>query len=250
MNWVCMIEKCVCKTPYKTRKVGVNKLFIPNLFIESHCVSGDIALIELTEQFKKRKTILANKTTKLPLNNILYVSGYGYDPERQPLIDIDELKTAKVKILNKCPKTFENINYNNDLICADEVIFDQNVCEGDSGAAITDFNGNIFGLVSYGTQCDKMFNDDQRGLPNECLEYANSEVYTNVTYYLPFICGIIGINEDIGCLLENVKKSKEQPYFEIKRNGKISKNAPNFEAEEVIFEYDDDNNERSNSNEL
>ncbi|KAF7633706.1 Peptidase S1 domain-containing protein [Meloidogyne graminicola] len=225
---VCENKNCTCNELEKTREIGVNKLFIPNLFIESHCVSGDIALIELTEQFKKRKTILANKTTKLPLNNILYVSGYGYDPERQPLIDIDELKTAKVKILNKCPKTFENINYNNDLICADEVIFDQNVCEGDSGAAITDFNGNIFGIASRNTNCDKIYQDDQQKIPNNCLEYANSEVYTNVTYYLPFICGIIGINEDIGCLLENVKKSKEQPYFEIKRNGKIKNNFLNY----------------------
>nr|CAD2174060.1 unnamed protein product [Meloidogyne enterolobii] len=236
-NEFCITEKCVCQSPYRTREVGVKRLLIPNLFVESKCDSGDIALLELMEEVNYRKIHLARPNTPLPSNKILYASGYGYDPERKILTDMDELKTVEVNVLAKCPKYLER---EDDAICADEVVLDQNVCEGDSGASLKDIENDttIFGVVSFGSLCDEMLNDDLRALPIEERKYKNAEVYTNITYYLPFICGIIGLNESIGCLIEDIKRAKKQPYFEIKRSGKISKNAPEFVAD-IFFGLDD-----------
>uniref|UniRef100_A0A915M1D4 Metalloendopeptidase n=1 Tax=Meloidogyne javanica TaxID=6303 RepID=A0A915M1D4_MELJA len=216
-NFSCITEKCVCQSPYRTREVGVKRLLIPNLFVESKCDSGDIALLELMEEVNYRKIHLARPNTPLPSNKILYASGYGYDPERKILTDMDELKTVEVNVLAKCPKYLER---EDDAICADEVVLDQN---GDSGASLKDIGNvaTIFGVVSFGSLCDDMLNDDLRSLPIEERKYKNAEVYTNITHYLPFICGIIGLNESIGCLIEDIKRAKKQPYFEIKRNGKI-----------------------------
>ena len=104
---------------------------------------------------------LARPDTPLPLNKILFASGYGYDPERDILNDIDQLMTVEVNILNKCSKDLKGED--EDLICADELALDQNVCQasffikkyffiklffkqGDSGAALRDIDANIFGL--------------------------------------------------------------------------------------------------------
>lgn len=78
------------------------------------------------EEVNYRKIHLARPNTPLPSNKILYASGYGYDPERKILTDMDELKTVEVNVLAKCPKYIER---EDDAICADEVVLDQNVCE-------------------------------------------------------------------------------------------------------------------------
>uniref|UniRef100_A0A915M807 Peptidase S1 domain-containing protein n=1 Tax=Meloidogyne javanica TaxID=6303 RepID=A0A915M807_MELJA len=168
-NFSCITEKCVCQSPYRTREVGVKRLLIPNLFVESKCDSGDIALLELMEEVNYRKIHLARPNTPLPSNKILYASGYGYDPERKILTDMDELKTVEVNVLAKCPKYLER---EDDAICADEVVLDQN---GDSGASLKDIGNvtTIFGIflsvVSFGSLCDDMLNDDLRALPIEGL---------------------------------------------------------------------------------
>jgi hypothetical protein len=95
-----------------------------------------------------------------------------------------------------------------------------------------------------------MANDDQKSLSMESkpllenpeisprFKERNYEgaVYTNVTYYLPFICGIIANgtaaeNVTTGCMPEDVDRAPEHPYFEIARNGQINGDVADFQSE-------------------
>jgi hypothetical protein len=88
------------------------------------------------------------------------------------------------------------------------------------------------GIVAFGTPCDLMASDDQQDLPMEKRTYDGA-VYTNVTFHLPFICGIVSHQNVDGCLPEDISRAKEQPFFEIARNGQISGQIARFEKKQM-----------------
>ncbi|KAI1714481.1 trypsin domain-containing protein [Ditylenchus destructor] len=179
----------------ETRPVGVKAIYVPKLYVETHCDKGDIAVIELNETIKERILHLA-KTEKYP--EIMFTSGYGFDPERAASAP-DILMTANVTLKN-CP----NDEQNDDIICSEEI--KQNACEGDSGAGLRDIDLNIYGVVSYGTSCSHMHGKIRES------EYLNKSiskdtfkggVFTKVGSYLPFICNITRLTEKEGCVPNN-----------------------------------------------
>uniref|UniRef100_A0A183CE24 Peptidase S1 domain-containing protein n=1 Tax=Globodera pallida TaxID=36090 RepID=A0A183CE24_GLOPA len=200
-------KSCRCSEG-QTREVKVSKVFIPTEFVRSHCTSGDVALLELSESVTLRNSSIA-RSDRIPMPSILMASGYGYDPKGKSTMP-DILLTVNVTMAKKCPEEDKTA----DSICAKELF--ENVCEGDSGAALRDNKGRVFGIVSYGTTCDR--------IESELLERnlgPGNNLHFN--YWAPFLCSIImdGENEVNGCFGEDVARAAEQPHFRIGPGAKL-----------------------------
>uniref|UniRef100_A0AC34R2L6 Peptidase S1 domain-containing protein n=1 Tax=Panagrolaimus sp. JU765 TaxID=591449 RepID=A0AC34R2L6_9BILA len=175
-------HKAVQNGQIDPKKMVEVKLSAP-LAYAANCTSSDVVVLELEEQLASPGAQL--NTQENPTTGSFFASGFGEDP-KEPEASLHLLKTVILDI-KVCPAGH---GYH-DSICTVEITRD--VCAGDSGSGLKDDSDTLFGLVSSGVDCSRIYagiiNSEAAGTGNE--EYKGG-IFTAVNKHLDFICSVIG----------------------------------------------------------
>ncbi|XP_058246866.1 transmembrane protease serine 9-like [Hemibagrus wyckioides] len=142
---------------------------------------NDIMLLKLESKAKLNKDVqiihLPKKNEKLPAKTECSIAGWGRTSQNSAASDVLREVTLKVQDNSQCKKLWQQYFDTDSMICTAPDGKDA-FCQGDSGSPLICGN-KPQGLAAY-------------TYPDDCLNRKYPEVYTKISYYLPWIKEIIG----------------------------------------------------------